>query len=122
MDDNKQDYVMVFEAPKVEPPEFRLYYDEATGDVLFYTCEKPQGKYIIIDNITFACARHDVRVVDGKIIPKMVTSESLHKLITSDTGTKCLVEDLSVVVTEDIASPTKYYRLMVKSNNMVVVM
>ena len=60
-----EDYVLVFEAPKIEPPEFRLYYDEETGKVLFYTCEKPEGKYLVIDSVTFACARQDVRVIDG---------------------------------------------------------
>ena len=46
--------------------EFRLYYDD-DGKVLFYTCEKPEGKYITIDRLTFAQARPDLRVIDGKL-------------------------------------------------------
>ena len=58
--------VIIFEAPKIVPPEFRLYYDD-TGRVICYTCEKIPGKYIVIDKNTFAEARPDIRVVDGKV-------------------------------------------------------
>lgn len=95
-----QDYVLVFEAPKIEPPEFRLYYDEETGKVLFYTCEKPAGKYIVIDSITFACARQDVRVIDGKL-STMNPGSIASKLKLSDTGVKTLKEDISIIANED---------------------
>ena len=39
---------VIWEAPPIIKPEFRLYYDER-GNVLFYTCEKPAGNYVIID-------------------------------------------------------------------------
>ena len=42
------DFVIIFEAPKIVPPEFRLYYDD-TGRVICYTCEKLPGKYIVIE-------------------------------------------------------------------------
>jgi hypothetical protein len=57
---------VIWESPPIIKPEFRLYYDER-GCVLFYTCEKPEGNYIVIDSNTYAQGRPDVRVVDGKI-------------------------------------------------------
>ena len=99
---NDEDYVLVFDAPKIEPPEFRLYYEEETGKVLFYTCEKPEGKYLVIDSVTFACARHDVRVIDGRLStvnPAFIVS----KLIPSEEGTTCLREDISIIASKDHA-------------------
>ena len=85
----------VWNAPATVKPEFRLYYDDA-GRVLFYTCEKPQGKFIVIDAQTFAEARPDVRVVDGKLTT--VTSGSvITKLVEADTGTKTVSTDISVI-------------------------
>jgi len=104
------DYVLVFEAPKIEPPEFRLYYEEQTGKVLFYTCEKPEGKYIVIDSVTFACARQDLRVVDGRLStvnPALVIS----RLIPHETGKKCLKEDISIVVEEDNDAEVQHWKL-----------
>lgn len=96
-----EDYVLVFEAPKIVPPEFRLYYEEESGKVLFYTCEKPEGKYIVIDSVTFACARQDVRVIDGKL-STMNPSSIISKLKPSDSdGVKCLREDISIIADED---------------------
>jgi hypothetical protein len=110
MNEEKDDYVMIFEAPKIEPPEFRLYYEEETGKVLFYTCEKPEGKFIIIDSVTFACARQDVRVVDGKLStvnPALVIS----KLIPNDQqGIKCLKEDISIIA-EDTINEVQLWKL-----------
>ena len=34
--DNDEDYITVWEAPKIEAPEFRLYYNK-DGSVDFYT-------------------------------------------------------------------------------------
>jgi hypothetical protein len=96
-----QDYVLVFEAPKIEAPEFRLYYDEETGKVLFYTCEKPEGKFIVIDSITFACARQDVRVIDGKLSTVNPSSIISKLKLTESDGVKCLIEDISIIADED---------------------
>jgi hypothetical protein len=49
----QEEYILTWEAPKIEPPEFRLYYDEK-GNVICYTCEKLEGNYVIIDAQTFA--------------------------------------------------------------------
>ena len=92
----KDESIFYFEAPKIVPPEFRLYYDEK-GHVVTYTCEKLEGNYIVIDALTFAQARPDVRVIDGKIStvqPAMVIT----KLMPDDNGIMCAEEDVSIVV------------------------
>ena len=64
---NPNDVVVLWDAPKIIPPEFRLYYNKETGHVLFYTGEKAEGDFIVIDAITFAAARSDLRIINGKI-------------------------------------------------------
>ena len=94
-DDN--DVIIIWEAPKIIPPEFRLYYDDA-GKVVCYTCEKlPEGNYIIIDAITYAQARPDVRIIDGKI-----STVSNHCIVSKlmphlTQGIDCEDEDVSIV-------------------------
>lgn len=110
--ENKEDYVMFFEAPKIEPPEFRLYYEEGTGKVLFYSCEKPEGKFIVIDSVTFACARQDVRVIDGKlstVAPACIIS----KIVPSETGITCLKDDISIIATGDTDVEIQNWKLSV---------
>lgn len=110
---NTEDYVLVFEAPKIVPPEFRLYYDEETGKVLFYTCEKPEGKYIIIDHVTYACARQDVKVIDGRL-SKANPSAVVTKLMPDATnGLDCLVEDISIVADKNTDIETQKWKLNV---------
>jgi hypothetical protein len=110
---NVEDYVMVFEAPKIEPPEFRLYYEEETGKVLFYTCEKPEGKFIVVDQVTFACARPDLRVIDGKL-SKSNPSAVVSKLMPDDkVGIECLKEDISIVVNKKVKGKTQKWKLTV---------
>ena len=90
-----EEYVIVWEAPVIEKPEFRLYYDER-GNVLFYTCEKPDGDYIVIDALTYAESRPDIKVVDGRIVRggASTLSSRLHR---STIGTLCEAEDVSIV-------------------------
>lgn len=94
--DTQEDYILVFEAPKIEKPEFRLYYDDQ-GKVLFYTCEKPEGNYIIVDAITFAAARPDVRVVDGKLSTVNSNLVIAKLMPDADEGIECALEDISIV-------------------------
>ena len=90
------DTVIIWEAPTIVRPEFRLYYDD-TGHVLFYTCEKPDGNFIVIDASTFAQGRPDVRVIDGKI--STVSRGSIVSiLVPGSSGTGCAFDDLSVIV------------------------
>lgn len=94
-----QDYIMVFEAPKIIPPEFRLYYDDS-GKVVTYTCEKLEGKYVVIDAITFAEARPDLRVVDGKVVSHVNTTVIAKLVPDSTEGTMCAKEDVSIVTSD----------------------
>ena len=96
------EHQVIWEAPPIVKPEFRLYYDER-GKVITYTCDKLEGTYIVIDALTFAEARQDIRVVDGKL-SRIVQGAMVSKLVQSQSGTKCAEEDVSVVLREPIDS------------------
>ncbi len=87
--------VIVWEAPIIEKPEFRLYYDER-GNVICYSCEKLNGTYIVIDAMTYAEARPDLKVIDGKIMKAAIHS-FVSKLVPSDDGVICSPEDINVI-------------------------
>ena len=95
MDDTEEDYVIIWEAPVLEKPEFRLYYDDK-GYVITYTCEKLEGNYIVVDPSTFAEARPDVRVVDGKIV-KASSGAVISRLYPGTEGVMCEPEDISII-------------------------
>jgi hypothetical protein len=97
---------IIWEAPPIIKPEFRLYYDER-GNVLFYTCEKPAGNYVIIDADTYAQGRPDLKVIDGKIAGAIVGSV-VSKLVPNIDGTCCSSEDLSIVVDSSHNNITKW--------------
>ena len=86
---------IVWNAPVIVKPEFRLYHDDA-GRVLFYTCDKPPGKYIVIDALTFAQSRPDVRVLEGKLIT-VSAGAIVSKLEEHTDGIVCAAEDISIV-------------------------
>jgi hypothetical protein len=99
----------VYEPPP--PPEFRLYYDER-GNVLFYTGEKPEGNYIVIDTQTFAEARTDVRVIDG-VIRHNSSITQVYKLKPTTEGTLTHVDDVSLILEDDDSEGT-YWNFNVK--------
>ena len=92
-------YIIIFDTPKIEPPEFRLYYDKE-GNLICYTCDKIEGNYLVIDALTFAAARPDVKVVDGKIV-NLSTGFVISKLKPSNKGTACLTEDISIIANDE---------------------
>lgn len=102
--------IFFYEAPKIEPPEFRLYYDDK-GYVVTYTCEKLEGNFIVIDALTFAQARPDVRVVDGKL--SIIQTAMVVTKLMPDTsnGILCANEDISIIVTEDYPGPKQKWNL-----------
>ena len=87
--------VVIWESHRIDKPEFRLYYDDK-GSVIDYTCEQHEGNYIVIDSLTFAEARPDIKVVDGKIIKNHFGSV-MSKLCKDTEGVLCEVEDLSII-------------------------
>lgn len=109
---SNEEFVIVWEAPKIIPPEFRLYYDEK-GKVVCYTCEKLEGNYIVIDKDTYAEGRPDVRVVDGKLV-KSYDSIVIAKLELNNTeGVYTSTEDVSIIVTENYTDNINKWKLKV---------
>ena len=106
-----QDYIILWEQPKLEPPEFRLYYDD-NGKVISYSGDKSgTGDYIIIDAMTFAAARPDIRIVDGKI-STVSPNAVVHKLMPNDSdGIECHLEDISLVVDSTYIDKTQKWKL-----------
>lgn len=102
------EYLVVEEVQKQEI-EFRLYYDEK-GKVLFYTCEKPEGQYIVIDKQSYIEARPDVCVKDGKLT-KYIPGIIISKLSEDIDGTPCAKDDISIVVDKNYAD-YKTYKLV----------
>ena len=105
------EYVVIWEQSKMEPPEFRLYYDE-NGAVICYTGDKSvTGNYIVIDALTFAAARPDLRVIDGRLStagPKAV----VYKLMpTKDEGVECIAEDISIIADSSYDGNTTKWKL-----------
>jgi hypothetical protein len=111
MIENEENYIIIWEPPVLEKPEFRLYYDDL-GKVIFYTGEKLEGKYIVIDALAFAESRQDVRVIDGRIV-KDSPNATIVRLTPSDFGHLCATEDLSIIVTNDDAIEKQYWKLTV---------
>lgn len=107
----QEEYVLVWEAPEIKPPEFRAYYDDK-GRIITYTCEELEGDYVVIDAQTFAEARPDLRVVDGKIIKNVKTGVA-SKLIPSDNeGITCAEEDVSIVINKESNLKTQRWKLV----------
>jgi hypothetical protein len=110
--DNKKDYVILWEQPKLEPPEFRLYYDD-NGKVLSYSGDKSgTGNYIVIDAITFAAARPDIRVIDNKI-STVASNAVVYKLMPNNIeGIDCHPDDVSIVVDNTYTNRTQKWKLI----------
>lgn len=92
------------------PVEYRLYYDDK-GDPLHYICgcfsvEDPgiEGKFIVLDHFQFLCRRYDIKVVNGKILPRF-NGTVIYKLVQT-TGIRCASEDISIPVTEEYTGKT----------------
>ena len=84
--------------------EFRLYYND-DGSIICYSCDKLEGKYIVIDALTYAECRQDISVVDGKMqILKPVLL--LQRLTESSRGTRCAIEDINIVVDDEYQGKT----------------
>jgi len=110
MSEAETETIVVWEAPVLVAPELRLYYNEA-GRVICYTCEKLEGKYIIVDASTFAQSRPDLRVVDGRL-STVTTGSVVSKLIKSDAGILCAAEDISILVGEDYTGDVTKWELL----------
>ena len=99
MTDNEE-FIVLWEPPVQEPPEFRLYYDDK-GKVICYTGDKSvTGNDIVIDALTFPEGRPDIRVIDGKI-SRAAPNAVVYKLMPHDNeGALCASDDISIIVDE----------------------
>ena len=92
-----EEVIVIWEAPKIIPPEFRLYYNKDNGKVICYTCEKLEGNFIVVDAKTFAESRPDIRVINGKIVTNY-QGTVISKLMPHDSeGISCEIEDVSII-------------------------
>lgn len=85
--------------PKPTTQVCRLYHDEH-GHVLFYSMEDLPGTWIEVDALTYAAASHDVRVIDGRVIP-LPKTVLVDKLRPADHGVCCDPQDICLVVSQD---------------------
>ena len=109
-EDNQQEQVVIWQQPKMEPPEFRLYYDE-NGSVICYTGDKSMtGNYIVIDAQTFAAARPDIRVIDGRLSTAGLKSV-VYKLMPNSEGVECIAEDISIIADSSYDGKTTKWKL-----------
>ena len=114
MQDNNEEMVILWEAPKILPPEFRLYYD-ADGKVLFYTMEKLEGNYVVITALQFAEARPDLRVIDGKVSLTAHTSGVVSRLTPDPKGKqRTAIEDISIAVDERYTGKYNTWKLITR--------
>lgn len=93
--DEQEEFIVIWDNPIKVKPEFRLYYDEK-GNVITYTCESIEGNYIVIDALTFAEARPDIKVVDGELIRDRAGSV-ISRLYKNTEGVLCELEDVSII-------------------------
>lgn len=106
---DEKNFTIIWEAPAIVKPEFRLYYDEA-GRVICYTCEKLEGNYVVIDSSAYAEGRPDIRVVDGRLSAG-VSATVVSRLVPSSTGIRCAIEDFNIVVDDDYQGETITWKL-----------
>ena len=90
--------------------EMRLYYDD-NGNVLCYTCEKPEGQYIVIDKFTYAECRFDIKIIDGKIV-RPTESILVEKMVLSDVGYRTSDIDINLLVDDDFQGKTLTWKFI----------
>ena len=78
-----------------EPLEYRLYYDTKSGDALYYSMEKNEGSFIVIDEETFVRSKMDIQVIDKKLHTKI--HSIVYKLVPTNDGTPCYKDDISII-------------------------
>lgn len=87
--------------------EFKAYYDE-DGKIITYTTEDLPGDYIVITRDQFNLARHDARVIKGKLVYVHLLAKVFK--MTKDTGGTHRVNrlDMSILADEDDTDVVEY--------------
>lgn len=75
-------------------PEYRVYYDPATGDIIEYTTEHRGGEFIVVDRETFACNRFEPKIRDGRLT---WPGPQIAKLVPGTAGATCDPYDITVI-------------------------
>lgn len=93
--------------------EFRLYYDDL-GNPISYSADGTvlPHKYIIVDPMTYAECRFDIKVIDEKIV-KDVYKKIVTTYVKSidDSGVRCSLDDISVLVEDTL--PNNKWKIVV---------
>jgi len=99
----EEEFFAIWQNQKTEQVEleYRLYYDER-GAPLFYSTEKLEGQYIVVDRQTYINGDKHIRVLDGKITRIKTTYGK--KLAPALQGQPCDPRDICVIV-EDPNKP-----------------
>ena len=84
--------------------EYRLYYNNETGEPIEYSNENLSGDYIVVTKEQYAAGRHDVIVKDKAIVP-VEELKYIRKLVPSFSGTACHKSNVLLV---EKASNTKW--------------
>ena len=84
--------------------EYRLYYNNETGEPIEYSNENLSGDYIVVTKEQYAAGRHDVIVKDKAIVP-VEELRYTRKLVPSSSGTACHESNVLIV---DKASTTRW--------------
>lgn len=108
-----EDLSALIQTPNTRKIEFRLYYDDL-GNPTCYSADGQDlpGKYIVVDAMTYAACRLDLKVLDGKIVRDVYKKTVTTYVKSSDeTGITCSVDDISILV--DKSSPNNKWKIVV---------
>ena len=90
---------ILHDAPEPEPVFYRVYYND-DGTVICYSMEDLPGKYIDIDQPTYARSYPNVRVINGKLV-ETVPATVTRKLTPNGTGTSCDPWSICVIIDKE---------------------
>lgn len=98
-----------FNQKKLNPIEieFRLYYDQC-GYPLFYTTEKVDGNFIIVDHETYTRGDYQNIKVKNRRITQRNPLDSMKLVKDESEGTCCLSNDVSLI---DNTKKGQYWKL-----------
>lgn len=97
---------IVIEKQEIPVVEYRVYYNNH-GNILFYTTEKPEGDFLVIDKQTYIEARYDLCVADKKLVKK-VKGITIRKYKPDSKGISCHKEDISILVKGNLKQNQKW--------------
>ena len=76
--------------------EYRLYYDNESGEPLFYTSTDEPGTYIVVDKDIYSIGNYHCIVKDKKIVNLNIVG-AYHKLVPSNTGVTTHKDNVMII-------------------------